>query len=288
MAHSYPIGRIVGGGTPTVELLGDFTPVFRSAYWTDGINEVDFYSETPVPPGPAYRLIPGTVFTIENATVGGLNGTYSVLRLANGSSAPTVLYNGTRTLVIVTETVPVTVGSAVGFAVVADATDLSYYRVTPFGQPDVIIPPTLEAPVGELLIHGRYTRGWGETYAQNMARIAQHHAGPTAPLPPLVGQTWFDTSTNQLKAWTGGSWALVGGIGAASQLYQHQQVVPSTTWTVSHNFGLGAPFLVQFNAYVDRSGAYKPIIPADVTFLDANTLEITFSNPEVGYLIART
>jgi hypothetical protein len=103
-----------------------------------------------------------------------------------------------------------------------------------------------------------------------------------------VGQTWFDTSTNQLKAWTGGSWALVGGIGAASQLYQHQQVVPSTTWTVSHNFGLGAPFLVQFNAYVDRSGAYKPIIPADVTFLDANTLEIVFSNPEVGYLIART
>jgi hypothetical protein len=288
MANFYQIGRIVGGGTPTVELLGDFTSIFRSAYWFDGINSVPFYSDTPVPPGPSYRLIPGTAFTIVNCSVSSLNGTYSVRPLANSSSPPSVVFSGTRTLVLVTETVPVTVGSAIGFAVEAEATDTSFYRIAPFGSPEVIIPPTLEAPVGGFLMHGRYTRGWGETYAMNMTKIAQHSAGPTAPVNPLVGQTWFDTTSNFMKAWNGSAWILVGGAGASIQIYQHHQVVPATTWTIPHNFALAPPYLAHIDAYVDRSGSYKPIIPADVTFVNANTLEVTFSNPEVGYLIART
>jgi hypothetical protein len=288
MAQTYPIGRIVGGGTPTVEFLGDVSDVVKPAYWFDGINVLPFYSETPIAPGPSYTLIPGTTFTVQDCAVTQLNGNYSVLPPVNNLSGPSVDFNGTRTLVRVTETVPVSIGSAVGFVVEAEATNLSHYRLQVYGSSPLVIEPTMVEQLGGLDLHGRFTRGWGEDYAANLVKVLQHQAGPVAPVAPLIGQLWFDTTLAQLSAWSGSSWVIVGGVGASTLRYDHTQAAPATTWTIPHGFGLLAPYLVQFDAYVLRSGSYKPIFPADVTFVDANTLQVTFSNPEEGFLVAKS
>jgi hypothetical protein len=61
--------------------------------------------------------------------------------------------------------------------------------------------------------------------------------------------------------------------------YTHVQASPDTTWTIVHNCG-GYPIV---DAYTVHNGETLKILPAEVTFVDANTCTLTFSVPRSGF-----
>lgn len=64
-----------------------------------------------------------------------------------------------------------------------------------------------------------------------------------------------------------------------ASLYQHNQTEPSDTWTIPH--GMGAYPCV--DAYVTYEGDLVKIIPNEVTYVDAMTCVLTFSEPLSGF-----
>lgn len=51
----------------------------------------------------------------------------------------------------------------------------------------------------------------------NFQKVLNNQVGTTAPVSPVVGQTWFDTSTppGTLKQWDGSTWATLSGGGGS-------------------------------------------------------------------------
>ena len=62
--------------------------------------------------------------------------------------------------------------------------------------------------------------------------------------------------------------------------YEHVQDVPSTSWNIVHSLGSKDIF---FQAYVfDTTYGLKPVWPKDVVFLDDNTVNVIFTQPQSG------
>lgn len=59
----------------------------------------------------------------------------------------------------------------------------------------------------------------------------------------------------------------------------HNQDTPSAAWTIVHNFN-GYPIT---DVYVMYNGGWNKIIPKTVTYTDANTVTVTFSEAYAGY-----
>jgi len=97
---------------------------------------------------------------------------------------------------------------------------------------------------------------------------------------PFIAQYGLVVLSNAEAATTaavvsGGS----GGSGGASKNLVFNQSMPASIWSVTHNFGYNPSVTV-----TDESGT---VIVADVSYLDLNTLTITFAVPTSGsaYLI---
>lgn len=60
--------------------------------------------------------------------------------------------------------------------------------------------------------------------------------------------------------------------------YTHTQTVAAATWTITH--GLGHHPVCDVNAYI--GGVLTKIFPQSVTFVDANTLEVSFGVARTG------
>lgn len=61
--------------------------------------------------------------------------------------------------------------------------------------------------------------------------------------------------------------------------YDHVQSTAATVWTINHNLG-GYPIA---DAYVTYNGDLQRILPASVTYVDANTCTLTFNTPRAGF-----
>lgn len=66
------------------------------------------------------------------------------------------------------------------------------------------------------------------------------------------------------------------------QIFTYYQASPATTWTVVHN--LDAPVVVSDANIIGPSSTVEKILPQEVVITDSNTLTVTFSSAESGYL----
>jgi hypothetical protein len=56
---------------------------------------------------------------------------------------------------------------------------------------------------------GKNYVGYGETQNENFIHLLENFANTSAPVRPLEGQSWYDTSSKTLKIYTGASWVPV-------------------------------------------------------------------------------
>ena len=69
-----------------------------------------------------------------------------------------------------------------------------------------------------LTLFGKSFSGFGELLNEDLVRLLENSASTAAPVAPLRGELWFDTTTNQLKVYDGTSFKPSGGAKAqASQ-----------------------------------------------------------------------
>ena len=62
-----------------------------------------------------------------------------------------------------------------------------------------------------LQLFGKSYSNFGEGLNENLVKLLENSASPSAPTAPLRGELWFDTSTNQIKVYDGTSFKPTGG-----------------------------------------------------------------------------
>lgn len=61
--------------------------------------------------------------------------------------------------------------------------------------------------------------------------------------------------------------------------YKHTQTSPSNVWTITHNLGESYPII---DVFYNDSGTMTKILPEEVTVINQNTIQLTFSSSISG------
>lgn len=82
---------------------------------------------------------------------------------------------------------------------------------------DILVPPGATiSNQASIRFTGKGAANTGKIQQENQMRLLENFAGPTPPAYPTVGQTWYDTTTNQLKVCVSSApqpeqWVAAGG-----------------------------------------------------------------------------
>jgi hypothetical protein len=292
MARILPIVKVVqsgGPGTPgRIAVAGNLVSSFQGKFYRQNISPytiAPFYSSPTTPSN--YSLIVATTFDVINNS--SYNGRYTVYTPTGVSDVnPSSVFSVGNTEILINEIVgaPLIASDAVS---TGSITNISTYVIAIEGETSLIVPPTILMGDRPIDIIGRNGTPWAESYTQNFVKLAQNFAGPSAPLNPYLGQTWYDDVTNTFNLRTGGGWtAIASGISGSNTTYRFSQNSATATWVVPHALGLVAPFVAMVQIFVDTGGgAYKMIFPSDMTFDSANQLTISFTTPQKGVVLVR-
>lgn len=291
MARSYSIAQVIqsgGPGTPGRIILqpaaGNLVTSFQGKFYRNSVGAT--LPGYTVSPPSTYSLIVATTFTISgNASY---NGTYTVYSPTSGVDPnPSSVFSGTQTNILVNEVVgPAAGGDATNTGTVSN---ISTYLIAIAGEASLIVPPTVQFVDRPMDVVGRFGTPWGESVIQNFIELAQNSAGGSAPVNPYLGQTWYDSTLNAFNLRTAGGWVtLATGVPGANTTYRHTQGAASTTWIITHNLGLLAPYVALVQFFVDvGGGVYKMMLPSDLSFDSANQMTVTFTSAQTGIALIR-
>jgi hypothetical protein len=279
-------GTITVGPVSPDNVTGDWTSVFVGKFYRQIASPnttAAFYSAATAPAG--YQLIEATQFDIvQNASYA---GRYTVYTPTSSGDFPSSVFGNGLTTITVNEQLQAPLSAA--DATAGYVTNVSTYYIYVAGGPSIIIPPGVTIVDYPIDLPGRTTSGWGEVFNQDLFALYQNFASTFAPINPSIGALWYNPVTNILSIFNG-TWVVANsGAYAPANSYRHTQSSGSATWTIDHNLGAPAPFLAHASFFVDTTGLgnYKPIIPADVTYVSANQLTVTFSTNYSGYALIR-
>ena len=77
---------------------------------------------------------------------------------------------------------------------------------TPFTLP----AGSIDTVSTSLALTGKAAPNWGERVQENLIRLLEHFASPSAPQAPTTGQLWYDSSQNRMMLYTvSGQWVVV-------------------------------------------------------------------------------
>ncbi len=285
------------GGSPGSFTIGPFTPDNTSGDWTSVFKgrfyrqktspfTVQPFYDSPLATPSGFDLIAATQFdVVDNASYAGRYTVYTPVSAADTASS---LFSGGTTSVRVNENVgpPLSPADASGGYI----TNVSTYFIYRTGaEGSFVVPPGVSVQQDGLEFPGRTFSGWGEVFNQNMQSLLQHFASPLAPVDPVVGMLWYDIGVGLLKIWDGVDFVVVNSAAFAPASSANSTKVnrSGTTWQVNHNLNAPAPYIVMCQFFVDIGGAYKMVMPSDVTFVDANQFDVTFTQPYSGYALVR-
>lgn len=79
---------------------------------------------------------------------------------------------------------------------------------------------------------GKNTTSYGTVIAENFLHILENFANSSAPLRPIEGQLWFDTTAgvNQLKVYDGANWVASGGLKKALNQPSASESISGDLW----------------------------------------------------------
>ena len=84
---------------------------------------------------------------------------------------------------------------------------------------------------------GKSTTSYGTVIAENFLHLLENFAKSSAPVRPLEGQLWFDTTvgTNQLKVYDGTNWVASGGLKKALNQPAASESITGDLWVDTDN-----------------------------------------------------
>ena len=90
---------------------------------------------------------------------------------------------------------------------------MSYFVNKTDGSVIVVLDGTKDTTSTSLTLFGRLVANYGDQTNENFVRQLENFAFGTSPANPITGQLWFDTGTNNIKAYTtDNSWVTVGSV----------------------------------------------------------------------------
>lgn len=99
---------------------------------------------------------------------------------------------------------------------------MSYVITNSRGQVIAVVPAgTVNTSATSLSLVGQGVTDYGTDEIENYVHLCENFAAPTAPTIPILGQLWYDSSTDKMKVWNSGNvW-----VGLASDAYVEAQKV---------------------------------------------------------------
>jgi hypothetical protein len=88
---------------------------------------------------------------------------------------------------------------------------MSYFVNKTDGSVIVVLDGTKDTTSTSLTLFGRLVQNYGDQTNENFVHLLENFAFGNAPANPIHGQLWYDTSVNNLKAYTtANTWVIVG------------------------------------------------------------------------------
>lgn len=281
-------------GTAGDEAAGNWSSVFLGKYYRDELGYTQpFYTNGSTPTAPSgYQLIEATTFTVADNP--SYNGRYTVYtKISAADPYASSIFGAGKTTIRVNEQVgaPLSGGdTSVGYI-----TNVStYYIIYPSntGPMALVIPPGVSTNNDYAIeLVGRNFSGWGEVLQTTLVRLGTNFAGPTSPTGIAIGALWYNSTLNQMHVWNGSTWAVLNSSSFApvDSVRVPFTAVANSPVAVIHGLGIPAsPFICHHSFFIDSGGGvYKPILPADVTYVNANRFDVTFSTNYAGIALVR-
>jgi len=90
---------------------------------------------------------------------------------------------------------------------------MPYYVNKTNGAAIVVLDGTKDTTSTSLTLFGRLVQNYGDQTNENFVRLLENFALSTSPAFPIIGQLWFDTSSDNIKAYTtANTWVTVGSV----------------------------------------------------------------------------
>ena len=90
---------------------------------------------------------------------------------------------------------------------------MTYYVNKTNGTAIVVLDGTKDTTSTSLTLFGRLVQNYGDQTNENFVHLLENFALPTSPAFPIHGQLWYDTSVNNIKAYTtANAWVTVGSV----------------------------------------------------------------------------
>ena len=88
---------------------------------------------------------------------------------------------------------------------------MSYFVNKTDGSVIIVLDGTKDTTSTSLTLFGRLVQNYGDQTNENFVHLLENFAFGNSPANPIHGQLWFDTSVNNLKAYTtANTWVIVG------------------------------------------------------------------------------
>jgi hypothetical protein len=90
---------------------------------------------------------------------------------------------------------------------------MSYFVNKTDGSVIVVLDGTKDTTSTSLTLFGRLVQNYGDQTNENFVRLLENFSYTISPANPITGQLWFDTNTNNIKAYTtANTWVTVGSV----------------------------------------------------------------------------
>lgn len=144
-----------------------------------------------------------------------------------------------------------------------------------------------------LTLVGRDLLNYGRAWNQNLVHLLSNFASPNnkSPKNPILGQTWYDSTSKRLRVYKGSSFEAVGGV----EIYDTEPIgqFPGEFWYDSESKNLN--FLTDEDQYItltsfpitDASGWKYPLTPIYDTNTNTRHLTLLKSSGEVVGALSR-